>query len=319
METQSFSFSDILPVLKKHFKVLVILGVIAAVLAAIFSMPAFIKPRYKSTGVYYPSNISAYAKESRTEQLLQLFESSSIRDSVIAKFDLYKKYGLNPENLGSRHAMLTILSERISVSKNKYEAVEIKVEDESPDTAYLMVQELVHQCNLQARRLQRQKSEEVLQMRIVQLQEQKRIAALLDKQLSDLSTNYGVLEFESQTQEITQGLYRLLASGKSENSASVKEANELLSALKEKGAEYQTLYLLKEYVVEYLGQVETGYQEAVNDVTKALTYTNEIVAPEVPDKKSYPVRWIIVFTAIFITELFAVIVFLIADAQKRRA
>lgn len=319
METQSFSFSDILPVLKKHFKVLVILGVVAAILAAIFSMPTFIKPRYKSYGVYYPSNISAYAKESRTEQLLQLFESSSIRDSVIAKFDLYKKYDLNPENLGSRHAMLSILSERISVSKNKYEAVEIKVEDESPDTAYLMVQELVHQCNLQARRLQREKSEEVLQMRIAQLKEQKRIAAALDKQLSDLSTSHGVLELESQTQEITQGLYRLLASGKSENSASVKEANKLLDALKEKGAEYQTLYLLKEYVVEYLGEVETGYQEAVNDVTKALTYTNEIISPEVPDKKSYPVRWIIVFTAIFITELFAVIVFLVADAQKRRA
>tara|TARA_R110001592_G_scaffold307299_2_gene580675 strand:- start:189459 stop:190418 length:960 start_codon:yes stop_codon:yes gene_type:complete len=319
METQSFSFSDILPVIKKHFKLLMILGALAAVLAAVFSMPTFIKPRYTSMGVYYPSNISSYAKESRTEQLLQLFESSAIRDSLIAKFDLYKKFEIEPNGAGAKHGMTMMLSERISVSKNRYEAVEIKVQDESPDTAYLMVQELVKQCNLLTRRLQREKSQEVFDMRTAQLAEQKRVAALLDKQLKDLSKGYGILELESQTQEITQGLYRLLASGKSENSAAVKQANALLEALKEKGAEYQTLYLLKEFVVEFLGEVEVGYQRAYNDIHKELTYTNEIVAPVIPDKKSYPVRWIIVFTAVFITELFAVIVFLIADAQKRRA
>lgn len=182
-----------------------------------------------------------------------------------------------------------------------------------------MVQGLVKQCNLLARRLQREKSQEIFDMRVNQLAEQKRVAAMLDKQLKTISTEHGILELESQTQEITQGLYRLLASGKSENSVAVKQANVLLDALKEKGAEYQTLYLLKEFVVTFLGEIEVGYQRAQNDISKELTYTNEIVAPVVPDKKSYPVRWIIVFTAVFITELFAVIVFLIADAQKRRA
>lgn len=319
METQSFSFSDILPVIKKHFKLLVILGALAAILAAVFSMPTFIKPRYTSMGTYYPSNISSYAKESRTEQLLQLFESSAIRDSLIEKFDLYTKYDINPEAPGARHGMTMMLSERISVAKNRYEAVEVKVQDESPDTAYLMVQDLVKQCNLLARRLQREKSQEVFDMRVKQLAEQKRVAAMLDKQMQNISKEHGILEFESQTQEITQGLYRMLASGKSESSSAVKQAKTLLTALKEKGAEYQTLYLLKEFVIEFLGEVEIGYQRAYNDINKELTYTNEIVAPVVPDKKSYPVRWIIVFTAVFITELFAVIVFLIADAQKRRA
>lgn len=319
MENQSFSFSDIIPVLKKHIKALLILGVLAAIVSAIFSMPAFIKPRYTSTGVYYPSNIGPYAKESRTEQLLQLFEASSIKDSLIEKFNLYNKYEIKEGNPGARHAILLTLGERISINKNRYEAVEVKIEDENPDTAYLMLEEMVAQCNLLARRLQREKSQEVFDMRTRQLSEQRAVAKELDDKLAKISTEYGILELESQTQEITQGLYRLLASGKNENSASVKEANKLLNALETKGAEYQTLYLVKEYIVEYLGEIEMEYQESRNDIKKELTYTNEIVKPEVPDKKSYPVRWIIVFTAIFVTEFFALLIFLIADAQKRRA
>lgn len=319
METQSFSFSDIVPVIKKHIKALIILGVLAAIVSAIFSMPAFIKPRYTSVGVYYPSNIGPYAKESRTEQLLQLFEASAIKDSLITKFDLYRRFEISEGNPGARHAILLMLGERVSINKNRYEAVEVKIEDENPDTAFLMLEEVVKQCNLLARRLQRGKSQEIFAMRSRQLNEQRKVAYELDKKLSKISSDYGIIELESQTQEITQGLYRLLASGKNENSASVKEANKLLRALETKGAEYQTLYLVKEYIIEYLGEIEMEYQEAFNDIQKELTYTNEIVAPEVPDKKSYPVRWIIVFTAIFITEFFALLIFLIADAQKRRA
>ena len=38
----------------------------------------------------------------------------------------------------------------------------------------------------------------------------------------------------------------------------------------------------------------TEYEQIMNDVTKELTYTNVVVYPEVPDKKVFPIRWLIV-------------------------
>lgn len=317
MENQAFSFSDVIPVIKKRFKYLLILGVIAAVLSAVFSGPSFIKPRYESYGVYYPSNLWPYADESATEQLIQLFEANSIKDTLIKKFNLYDRYEITQGDPASRHSMLGMLSERISMDKTRYESVSVKVSDESPDTAYLMAQEIVNQVNLKARYLQRAKSVELVKMRERQRAEQEAFMNQVDEKLKAISTEHGILEFEAQTQEVTQGLYRMLAAGK--GGYAVKKAEELLKALQEKGAEYQTLYDLKEYLVEFYGEVEVGYQSALNDSRKDLTYTNEIVKPEIADKKSYPVRWIIVFTAVFCTVFAALVLFLIFDNKSSLA
>ena len=71
---------------------LLAIAVIAALLAAIFSGAVFIKPRYKSYALIYPSNIAPYSDESESEQMLQWMLSEDIRDSVMKKFDLPKHY-----------------------------------------------------------------------------------------------------------------------------------------------------------------------------------------------------------------------------------
>ena len=51
---------------KLHF---VVIGVIAVVLAAIFSGPAFMRPKYRSSARIYPTNIWVLSEESETEQM----------------------------------------------------------------------------------------------------------------------------------------------------------------------------------------------------------------------------------------------------------
>ncbi|MCO5265315.1 MAG: Wzz/FepE/Etk N-terminal domain-containing protein, partial [Lentimicrobium sp.] len=67
----------------------------AAVLALIFSGSFFIKPRYKSFALVYPSNIAPYSDESESEQMLQWLQSSDIKDSIIKKFNLSKHYKID--------------------------------------------------------------------------------------------------------------------------------------------------------------------------------------------------------------------------------
>ena len=90
--------ADIFKVISDFRKPLIIVGILAAIAAAIFSGPAFIKPRYKSQAVLYPSNLTKYSDESPTEQLIQLLQASDIRDSVIKAFNLYEHYGIDSVN-----------------------------------------------------------------------------------------------------------------------------------------------------------------------------------------------------------------------------
>ena len=74
---------------------LVIVAAIALVVSVIFSGPAFITPKYKSFAIVYPGNLVAYSTESHTEQMVQLLESSFIRDKVIAQFHLAERYKID--------------------------------------------------------------------------------------------------------------------------------------------------------------------------------------------------------------------------------
>src|SRR3989304_3194634 len=86
---------DLLNIILKWKITLTVVIVLAIVLSAVFSSPFFIKPKYKSTAVIYPSNLMPYSQESPTEQMLQLFQSDSVFNHVAEYFRLIRHYGLD--------------------------------------------------------------------------------------------------------------------------------------------------------------------------------------------------------------------------------
>ena len=92
-----FNFIDIVSLSWKYRKHLIIIGLIAAVLSSIFTAPFFIKPRYKSEVVFYPTTINsignamftdlnkreadplAFGEEEEAENALQLLNSSACK------------------------------------------------------------------------------------------------------------------------------------------------------------------------------------------------------------------------------------------------
>ncbi|MES2627548.1 MAG: Wzz/FepE/Etk N-terminal domain-containing protein [Bacteroidota bacterium] len=309
-----FSFAELTRIIQKRLKFILAIAVIAGVLAIVFSGETFIKPRYKSSAIAYASNIGEYSDESTTEQLQQLFESSDVRDSIIKKFNLFKHYEIDEKGAGAHFMANGEYNSRVQIKKTKYEAVEITVEDESPKMAFDMTNELMRQVNLKARNLQRSKSQEVVDMSTRQLAEQKLRLDSLDRRLNVLRKENGLLEYEMQTQEASKGMYRLAAGGKS-GSKDYNDAKRTLDNLIENGGEFKTLYEQQEYANQFYNKLMEQHQTALNDVRKELTYLNTVVYPEVADKKHYPVRWLIVFTAVFASILFSVVVFLFTEKR----
>ena len=107
-----FNFIEFIEILWKHKMKLIILGLIAIVVASIFSAPFFIKPKFKSTAVFYPTTNNSisnallteinarandpleFGEEEEAEKALQILQSSKLQGRLIRNFELKKHYNI---------------------------------------------------------------------------------------------------------------------------------------------------------------------------------------------------------------------------------
>jgi capsule polysaccharide export protein KpsE/RkpR len=301
-----FSFSGLVKVIGRNRKLLIILTIVSVILGTIFSGPQFIRPKYKSTAIVYPVNIFPYSVESETEQMMQVFNASDIRDYIIDKFDLYNHWDIDEDNSKARYYMLKTYDENVNITRTNFESANVSVMDFSPDTAKLIVDDILIQFNLKAREFAQNTSREYLVMAEKTMAFQSAKIDSLAIKLDSLRIANNILDYELQTQEVTQGYYRMLASGKGGNQ--INEAKMLLENLKLYGGEFNELTILLEYYIEDYSEWSILRNEYYNDANKQLSYLNIVEAPEVPVKKSYPVRWVILLSIVMGTLLFAIII-----------
>lgn len=295
----------------RHWRLFVLVGLVAVVTSAVFSGPRFIKPRYRSLAVVYPVNLNSYSIESRADQLLQLLESNSIRDSVIHNFDLLAHYQMDTAGLGGRAALYNLYKERVTIEKTRYESVEIRVEDEDPVMARDMVESILGQTDQLARRLQRKNSHELLAIIRQGLKEAGARMDSVEGRMNELRSTSGLLDYEAQTKEVTKGYMKAITG--SGNKADREEIQKMLDALETSGGEYQRLSDLNTLLIEEYGRKQAEERQALMDINKVLTYTNMVVYPEVSDKKVYPVRWLIVLMSTAMALLLCYILVFLRD------
>ncbi|HRH02538.1 MAG TPA: hypothetical protein PLN13_10085 [Bacteroidia bacterium] len=297
-----------LQLILKWKKQLIIVLIISVGSSAFFSSSLFIKPKYKSTAVAYPINLLPYGEESTTEQLLQLLQSVAVRDCVLTKFHLAQHYKIDDSYPLGKSYVLAEWSENVTIGKTDLESAEIKVLDTDPDTACVIVNEIINQANLLARSLQRKSSAELIVMYKKQLTDIKNNIDSMDSAIKILRTDYGITEFDAQVKEVTRGY--LKTAGSSSNVEKLKdvEAVKLMRNFQEKGGEYLTLKnLINSQKSFYFRKLEE-YNLVRTDMDKKLTYSNLVSKPSPANKKSYPVRWMIVLISAISSIFFALIV-----------
>ena len=309
--------ADIFKVISDSRKPLIIVGVLAAIASAIFSGPAFIKPRYKSEAVLYPSNLTKYSDESPTEQLIQLLQASDIRDSVIKAFNLYEHYDIDSvKNKTHRTEIFKMYDQNVSISKTEYESVDIIAYDTDPVYASGIIDSMMSYMNKKARFLQREKSYEVLAMSKHRLDEKKVEMDSIEAQIQSYRDKYGILEYKTQAKEYARAYLKAIQSG---STRTANEAKEMLTALETKGGEFSAWSEHLWRVRGAYNDLKLEYETYLNDVTKELTYANIITYPVPADKKSYPIRWLIVVISVSCTLFLAFLVLLYLDSQKLKA
>ncbi|MEO8733217.1 MAG: hypothetical protein ABI373_02690 [Flavobacteriales bacterium] len=310
----SLDFTPFWALVRRHARLFAVVGVVSAILAMVLSGPSFVSSRYLSRAVVYPVNLAPYSVESTSDQLLQLLQSNSIRDSVIARFDLAKHYGIDTTSIGWRHDLHALYADRVVLGKTRYESVDVDVTDEDPVKARDIALDIIHQGDLLARELQRRNSREVLVIMRSALDATKQKIDSVETRLNAMRSDNGMLEYESQAKELTKGYVQLIT--KNGSQAQRKELSGLMKDMEEKGGEFRTLTELNKLLIKDYGKGLAQEQQILIDVSKKLTYSNMVVYPEVPDRKDWPVRWVIVVIAVASALLFCYILVFLSDRRR---
>lgn len=306
---------DILRAALVQWKLLVGVAVVTFILATVFSGPKFIAPKFTSKAVVYPANLGVYGSETELEQLQQYLQSNSIRDTLIKKFSLYEEYGIDTTRPSPEAFVNKMYAEHITFNETRFESVEITATSISPRKAKQMVDELIHQLNIKVRNIQKEKYAEIVLINKKLVKQKAQQVDSLEQLIKEYSIKYGLVDYIGQSIEVTEGYFKFLISGK--KGKDFEEASQIYKNLQEHGRKFHNMHAqLNEFNEEYIERIH-DYEEVMKDFNKVQTYTNVLVSPEVPDKKSYPIRWLIVVSAVLASVLFTFTALLIMGYHKR--
>ena len=312
-----FNYQEIFRIIRKYFFHFVTIGVVAVLLSALFSSPLFITPKFKSTARIYPVNIAVTSDESESEHMLEILNSNDLKLKMFDAFRLDEVYKIRRDDPRYFTYMLGEYNRNVSVNKTEFETAEISVLDKDPVRAARMCDSIIHYYNLKVREMHSGKNWEMVKILTDNMKrrtaERDSLAELLRRQRKD----YHILDFNNQAREVTRGYMNVLSEG-GVNSQGDREIRQLYDNLAEKGSENFVIQTLLDQTMMTLDSLKENYEVHLSEATKEITYCFVVENPVPADKKSYPVRWMIVAFATLSTLFLALLVLTVLDRRKEK-
>jgi len=295
-----------------HF---IIIGVIAVVLSAAFSSPFFVTPKFKSSARVYPSNINAISEESETEHMLEIINSVDVKLKMMKAFNLDEVYKIEKDYPQYMTAMIGEYNKHVAARKTEFETVKIEIMDKDPVRAKLMCDSLIHFYNLKVREMHAAKYWEMVNILEDNMAWRKHERDSVMELLNNHRVNYQILGFNHQVPEVTRGYMRALAEGR-ENSPGGREIRKIYDNLLNKGTETYILENSFNKLSKTIDSLKFLYDINISEAQKEITYSHIVENPLVPDKKAYPVRWMIVAFSLLSALFVALLAFIVLDVKK---
>lgn len=305
--TNFFDNRNLLEIIWKWKKHLIVVAILAVVISVIFSSSTFIKPKYKSTARVYPSkNIYIYSDESESEQLLEIISALDIKLRVIDAFNLSDVYNFSKQDHKYMSYMLAEFNDNVRFKKTEFETIEISVLDTDPNRACAMCDSIIAYLDDKVRAMHRLKYEEVVK---IARQDYAKLTHQIDsveEKLNVLRRDYHIIDYSTQAEEITKGMVKSINAGQI-NSSGGKEIRKWLDTFADKGGEFVLLDQQSKLLVSQRGDLKKILDGALSDANKKIVYAQRVQNPVPADDKSYPSRSLIVLlstmTALFVALL----------------
>lgn len=324
---EEYSSEKLLLFISVWGKPLIIIAIIAFLASVIFSSSYFIKPKYKSTLIMYPVSTSSISKallsttygvqqdvlefgaEEQAEQMLQILNSNLIRDRIIAKYDLANHYGIKPNEKYRLTKLYKEYENNITFRRTENMAIKVSVLDHDPQIAADIANDIADLFDSTKTAMQRERA--LKAFHIVEgeyLKKQAEIQQMEDSlvKLREL----GIFDYESQTEMINQQLAVEIAKG---NKRGIEALQAQLDILARYGGAYVSIRNQLEFEKKQLSDLKAKYEEARVDAFESLPQKFVVTTAYKAEKKSYPIRWLIVTITVLSSLFLAIIVIIIIE------
>ncbi|MFT3886471.1 MAG: Wzz/FepE/Etk N-terminal domain-containing protein [Flavobacteriales bacterium] len=280
-----------------------LLAAVAGVVAAFV-----IKPRYKSEAVLFPAvtnsvsrallgdamtgrdDILALGDEKDAEQLMQVLNSDAVREHACARFDLMKAYGVDPNGAHRNAELREAFEDNVRFEYTRYGSVRVEVMDVNAQRAADIANFIIAQVDSVWNEMERQRGNEGV--RIVQ---QKFDEALQNvRQLNDTLAqlrSLGIQDYHTQSERFNEYLGAAIVKG---NDQAVRRIEDRFKVMAQYGGNYVTLQMQLDNEVWRASTLRAKLVQARADLDSDLPHTFVVNRAYPADKKSYPVRWLVV-------------------------
>jgi capsular polysaccharide biosynthesis protein len=300
-DNSAFNALDILHFLYRWKKPLIIVGITSILGSIIFSMPFFIKPRYKATTIFFSASTNTVGKillsgtardilefgdEQNSEQLMQILHSRELREKIFKKYNLMEHYEIDADEKYPRTALEKEFNENVSIERTEFISVKLTVTDTDPQLAADIANDMVAYMDTFVTDMQRKRALEGLK--------------IVEKAYNDKLLSINKL-IDSTTRIRRKGVYDYIAQSKLLNKALLRNKGtnrELiqsqLNTLAEYGGSFLNLNELLYHQRKDLIDLKAQYDKALVDANTFLPHKFVVSYARKAEKKSSPIRWLIV-------------------------
>jgi uncharacterized protein involved in exopolysaccharide biosynthesis len=304
MTSSEHNSYDLISFLWKNRKPLIVVGIIAFLSSAIVSL--LIEEKFESTVTLYPTktssvtfnenitedqSVSKFGEDEEAEQMLQILESSSIREKIITKYNLMTHYEIYLDAKYLNTALTKTYIENINFKRNNNGAVLINVLDKSPDTAALIANDIASLFDSIKNSMIHERAKTDFVIKKQKLNKIKGQMQSLRDTMTSLSSMGVVID----------DAYRALTEGYvNAKDPEMKKSFKIKMNMTEKyGSVLKSFQIKAGFLSKRLANMETTYEQAESDANSYLSHKFVVEKAYPAEKKAYPIRWLIVVLSTF--------------------
>ncbi len=320
---------NIIVLIIRWWKVLLIIGIISALLSAGISM--LVTPRFKSSVILMPTASNAlsqmvmlsnnnerldatqFGDDVKIDQMLQILNSREMKKHLIETFNLAVHYNIDTNSKYGKTNLYKAVGGSCQFSRTDFLGVQISVIDEDPQFAADMANEIADYYDVLKRQIIKQRTEEGFAIVEKEMDKMEETIALLVDSMSVIMS-HGIYDYESQSERLMQQYAKDIASG---NVAAAKRIKDELAILEQWGPVYMSVRDRILFLKEGQMYLQQKLQAMRADADYALPQKFIVESAIASDKKEYPKRMTIVIMTTICALALALLLIICQESIKR--
>ena len=277
------------------------------------------------------------------DRILAICNSNRVADYLIEKFDLYNHYEIDTTTLKSRSKIKNKFFELFTITKTKYDGIELSVEDKDPELAAQIANAGRERVNAVAQNMIKQSQAKEIAAYKDNIEKKSKTLRVLSDSLSRLRVNYGIYNTDSQSKELPEMVIESTTEFAKVSAAlaqlkkypqidpdtiimleadlkgieeEVKMSENRLTLFQEGVSNYEEIYRLHQVTKDQLAMDNNMLQQLQAAYDNDFTAVHLIEKANVPLIKSRPKRTIIILGAMFIAFIFSIMGILLFETYK---